>query len=80
MSGAFLNRPDSRAGDELMLEDHDLLATLKSGEVQRRFGLTPGQVAGFRSRYLRGEGKQGRCACTKPENRDGGMPARWWAA
>lgn len=19
------------------------------------------------------------CACVKPENRDGGMPARWWA-
>lgn len=20
------------------------------------------------------------CACAKPENMDGGMPARWWAA
>ena len=39
------------------------------------YGVTRSAIAGMVMRIREAELP---CACTKPENRDGGMPARWW--
>ena len=47
--------------------------------VRRQTGvaLTNGQVQGIRNRARQATAVP--CKCRKPENRDGGMPERWWA-
>ena len=48
-------------------------------EVGRRFSRSRGAVLGLRKR-INDEADEHPWACTKPENIDGGMPAKWWAA
>jgi hypothetical protein len=40
------------------------------------YGVTRSAIAGMVMRIREADLP---CECTKPENRDGGMPARWWA-
>ncbi|MBY6160017.1 hypothetical protein KUV73_03995 [Mameliella alba] len=79
MSRMLSDYPDTRAGDVRFLQMLEAVATQKSGEVQRRFGLTRGQVAGLRTRYCRAD-PETPDTCRRKANRDGGMPARWWAS
>ena len=39
------------------------------------YGVTRSAIAGMVMRIREADLP---CECTKPENRDGGMPARWW--
>lgn len=74
--------PD-RAKDERDLEMLHLLDVARKGPdfVGARFGVTRGQIAGLRNRTTGSKARtEHRCLCEKPENKDGGMPARWWAA
>lgn len=41
-------------------------------------GRSKGSVIGFQNR-IRNEHAKCECHCTKPENKDGGMPDRGWA-
>lgn len=70
--------PDTRAGDLRFLEMLHVVATQRSSVAQAEFELTRGQVAGLRTRYSRADPKKP-CQCRRKGNRDGGMPARWWA-
>lgn len=47
--------------------------------ARERFGLTNGTLQGLRNRTVYAAGRIP-CECAKPENRDGGMPRRWWAS
>lgn len=75
----------SRSEDIVALELLDLADRqgLRGAELRRRMAeitrnsWSNGRVQGLLSR-LRLEPEP--CACARPENRDGGMPARWWAA
>lgn len=71
---ALRDIPNTRAGDETILRMLDVIATRGGPDARERYGLTAGQVAVMRTRYI----KPAPCACKKPENRDGGMPAGWW--
>lgn len=79
-----MNRTDpGRAKDERDLEILHLLDIEGVGPtaVIGRFGVTKGQIAGIRNRATGEKARaEHRCLCEKPENKDGGMPARWWAA
>jgi len=81
----------SRSDDEGLLhlldlrDEHGLTFT----EMAERTGRTRSSIAGAFKRFRDGDMKfvqrcadQGLpyCACQKPENRDGGMPVRWWKA
>lgn len=74
----------SRSEDIVALELLDLADRegLRGAELRRRMSAitrdswSNGRVQGLLSR-LRFAPEP--CACVKPENRDGGMPARWWA-
>lgn len=46
--------------------------------VAARFGMTRSAVQGLAYRMNTAATREP-CACVRPENRDGGMPARWWA-
>lgn len=69
----------SRADDERLLNIIDLkVKGLVSGpDIRRRYGLTNSALSGIMNRYRHSDEP---CACEKPENRDGGMPDRWWSA
>ena len=56
----------------LDLRDHE---RLKATEIGRRLRITRNAVVG---RIYRMQHEELPCACTKPENRDGGMPRGWW--
>lgn len=49
-----------------------------AAELAPRFGTSRAAIEGFRNRTSTFVRRMG-CACEKPENRDGGMPERWWA-
>ena len=70
----------SRAADLRDLEVMDLRDSggLSAGGIAARIpGLTRGAVCGIWRRI--DASADDACACTKPENRDGGMARRWWA-
>lgn len=58
---------------------HGLTALETAQRLTSDFGkpITRGQVIGVTSRVST-ESAQVECQCAKPENKDGGMPARWW--
>lgn len=68
-----------RADDERLLAILDVMhgSKLAAAAIRARFGLTNGQLQGIR---LRDRMSVLPCACKKPENRDGGMPALWWSS
>ncbi|WP_146592222.1 hypothetical protein [Puniceibacterium confluentis] len=49
-----------------------------SGAVAKRMGLSRNAVLGVQFRTSEQCAKHP-CACRRKANRDGGMPARWWA-
>ena len=69
----------AREADELALNILHLRATTDLGTVAiaQRVGRTRGSVLGIEKR-IRDAGSAP-CACQRPENKDGGMPAKWWA-
>jgi len=67
----------TRADDERVLHILHVLEVQGAGVARARFGLTNSAVQGMRHRFLRRDAVGG-CACDRPENRDGGMPADWW--
>lgn len=77
-------RAAAAAGDGI--SDGDLLALLdardaglSAAETARRIGgLTAGAVRDVWER-VDADCARHPCMATRPENRDGGMPARWWA-
>lgn len=82
---------NNRADDVRLLKMLDLIAHegLSRQAVADRLGVGRNSVIGQVQRVTqagrdfaalceaRGEPE---CQCRKPENRDGGMPRRWWAA
>ncbi len=81
----------SRADDEGLLHLLDLRdeCGLTFAEIAERAGRTRSSIAGAFKRFRDGDTKFVQqcadrglpyCACQKPENRDGGMPMRWWKA
>ena len=61
------------AYDRLGLRGDDLRAHLRGATGAQ---WTNGRVQGVRARIRHAELP---CACAKPEDKDGGMPERWWA-
>lgn len=59
-----------------MLHRHYVDGVPKS-EIAERYGVGKGAVIGVTNRVLK-ESDEIECFCTKPENKDGGMPAGWW--
>jgi transposase len=47
-------------------------------QIGQRYGMTRSAVGGLIKRF-RDAADDVPCRCRKLENRDGGMPARWWA-
>lgn len=79
------NTPPDRAArrdDERILRILHLLDVARAGPdfVGHEYDLTRGQIAGMRNRTT-GAAAIARhpCECKRPENMDGGMPAKWWA-
>ncbi|MBN9674624.1 hypothetical protein [Salipiger bermudensis] len=79
----------SRADDEGLLHLLDLRDEhgMTFSEISERTGRTRSSIAGAFKRFRDGDTKFVQkcadrglpyCACQKPENRDGGMPVRWW--
>jgi transcriptional regulator len=50
-----------------------------AASVAHELGTTRNADIGHTNR-IRTEHEQVACTCVKPENKDGGMPERWWAA
>ena len=50
---------------------------LTAAEAGRRMGVSRSAVLGVIHRINK-DADRVPCLCQKPENRDGGMPARWW--
>lgn len=48
-------------------------------DIADRMGITRSAVMGH-IRRIREAHKAVPCECTKAENKDGGMPVKWWAA
>lgn len=72
------SRTPTRADDERILAMLDLRDGDNLGQtrIARHFGVTKSAVAGVFHRVRTEEVKD--CACTKPENKDGGMGRLWW--
>ena len=70
---------DSRESDILILTALDLRDHEKwtGGKIAKSLGTTRSAVMGFFYRVRKAEITD--CACTKPENKDGGMGRLWWA-
>lgn len=74
----------SREDDRVVLELLDLRwrVGLRGGALREAMARitgdawSNGRLQGALSRY---RVEPGACSCLKPENRDGGMPVRWWA-
>lgn len=47
--------------------------------IGREFGRSKSAILGIVHRTMTHVDRVGNCRCTKPENRNGGMPRRWWA-
>jgi hypothetical protein len=73
MSARHPARPD----DERTLAILEVIETQGTAAARDRFGLSNSAVQGMRGRMLSPKAI-GPCACAKPEDRDGGMPAGWW--
>ncbi|MAK86546.1 MAG: hypothetical protein CMK96_06310 [Pseudomonas sp.] len=71
----------TRADDMQALEMMHLRDTqgLSLNQTAAALGMTKGAVQGLQSRINR-DADATPCACVKPSNRDGGMPAEWWRA
>lgn len=71
----------SRDDDLCLLEMLHLrdVDRLTNKEVGSRFGISKGAVIGKLSRINKATDAIA-CRCQRKENRDGGMPPRWWAA
>lgn len=69
----------TRDDDERLLAIIDLKVKgeVSPPEIRQRFDLSNSALSGIMNRYRQSFLP---CACEKPENRDGGMPDRWWAA
>lgn len=68
----------TRSDDEAML---CALDQLDGGATYRMAGLVVGMSRGGimdHVRRIRAASDRHGCACTKAENRDGGMPSGWW--
>jgi hypothetical protein len=70
-------RVPRREDDLRTLEILQVIEVAGTGAAMAGFGLSNSAVQGMRGRMLSPKAV-GPCACTKPENRDGGMPAGWW--
>ena len=66
-----------REDDERILAILCVMESESTKAARERFGLSNGAVQSYRARYLKPVDATP-CACTKPENRDGGMIRRWW--
>lgn len=71
------------ADRERDMRDLDIMHRAQSaGEsyaaIGKRYKLTRAAIGGIIKR-IRDASDDVPCRCRKPENRDGGMPPRWWA-
>jgi hypothetical protein len=68
----------SRAEDERLLSiiDAKVKGDMTSAQIREMYGISNSALSGIMWRYRDAERP---CACVKPENRDGGMPDRWWS-
>lgn len=68
----------ARQADEALLNVLDAIYVrgLSGTALREATGLSKGALAGIRSRYRDSDLP---CECVKAENKDGGMPSRWWA-
>lgn len=73
--------PDHTRYDDVVLLDmlhrHENLGD-SAATVGARHGINKNMVLGMFFRVRKAH-EAIQCACRKPENRDGGMPALWWA-
>lgn len=70
----------SREDDERVLEAlhaHEVEG-LSSAKAGKRAGMSRAAVCGIVKR-VRAEADKHPCRCRRKANRDGGMPAKWWA-
>jgi len=69
-----------RADDMILLEMLHLRATtgMSHREIGRKFGRSKNAVIGALHRINK-EADAVSCRCRRKHNRDGGMPAMWWA-
>ena len=77
-----MRQPLTRAEDELILQALHLFHNegLTSTQVAQRIGKSQAAVCGIMKRVRDANGPdEVACACRRTENRDGGMPPRWWA-
>jgi hypothetical protein len=51
---------------------------VSSPVIARKMGVTPKAILNLRDR-INSEADKVECKATRAENRDGGMPPRWWA-
>lgn len=72
--GEMMDRKD----DEVLLNVLDAISRgCKTKAIREEFGITNAAVQGIKHRHRKSDLP---CECKKPENRDGGMSERWWAA
>jgi hypothetical protein len=71
--------PPTRQDDETLLAILDLRSNegLSASQTGKKWGLSKSAVLGKCQRIKTEEITE--CACTKAENKDGGMPRFWWA-
>lgn len=69
----------TRQDDERILEIIDAVLDPTAGYkgAMAKFGATKGAVAGIMNRY---RASALPCKCRRKANKNGGQPARWWAA
>lgn len=75
MAGSYKTRADDER--VLAILDAKFAQGMGNAEILRRFKITNSALQGMIHRTVKDPTP---CACRKRENRDGGMPARWWAA
>lgn len=70
----------TREDDERALEILDLWDSgdMRGADLRERFGMSNGSIQGLVLRCLKTPDREHRCACQKPENKNGGMPRGWW--
>lgn len=71
----FTRYDDEEVLHLLHLRDHD---GLTAAQAAKATGRSRSSVLGIEKR-VRDQCQRHFDLCTKPENQDGGMPARWWA-
>lgn len=73
MSKVYTRAEDLCLLEKLHLKDN---RGLTFAQIAERFGVSRSSVAGSIDRV---NAALAPCAAKNPENRDGGMPERWWA-